>query len=116
MSFAARTESLQLEGAYEVLARAQALEAEGRSMIHLEVGEPDFATPPNIALAGIDAIASGRTRYNPTAGLPSLRELIAATAGGHRGLAVRASQVVVSPGAKPNLFFPTWRWSIQATK
>jgi len=107
MSFAARTESLQLEGAYEVLARAQALEAEGRSMIHLEVGEPDFATPPNIALAGIDAIASGRTRYNPTAGLPSLRELIAATAGGRRGLALRASQVVVSPGAKPNLFFPT---------
>lgn len=107
MSFAARTESLQLEGAYEVLARAQALEAEGRSMIHLEVGEPDFATPPNIALAGIDAIASGRTRYNPTAGLPALRELIAATAGGRRGLTFRASQVVVSPGAKPNLFFPT---------
>ncbi len=107
MSFAARTETLQLEGAYEVLARAQALEAEGHSLIHLEIGEPDFPTPANICLAGIEAIANGRTRYNPPAGLPSLREVIAASAGDQRGITVRAGQVVVSPGAKPNLFFPT---------
>jgi aspartate aminotransferase len=107
MSFAARTDTLKLEGAYEVLARAQALESEGHSLIHLEIGEPDFPTPANICLAGVEAIASGRTRYNPPAGLPSLREVIAASAGDRRGIRVRASQVVVSPGAKPNLFFPT---------
>jgi aspartate aminotransferase len=107
MVFASRTGALQPEGAYEVLARAQALEAEGRSIIHLEIGEPDFATPPNISLAGIDAIASGRTRYNPTAGLPALREVIARHAGEQRGVSLEANQVVVGPGAKPLLFFPT---------
>jgi aspartate aminotransferase len=107
MSFAARTDLLQTEGAYEVLARAQAMEAEGRNIIHLEIGEPDFVTPPNICLAGIDAITSGRTRYNPTAGLPALRQVIARQAGAQRGLTFTPEQVVVSPGAKPNLFFPT---------
>ncbi len=107
MSFAARTDLLQTEGAYEVLARAQAMEAEGRNIIHLEIGEPDFVTPPNICLAGIDAITSGRTRYNPTAGLPALRQVIARQAGAQRGLDFTPEQVVVSPGAKPNLFFPT---------
>ena len=107
MVYASRTGALQPEGAYEVLARAQALEAEGRSIVHLEIGEPDFATPPNISLAAIDAIASGRTRYNPTAGLPALRDVIARQAGEQRGVSFEANHVVVGPGAKPLLFFPT---------
>jgi len=107
MTFAARTRHLRPEGAYQVLARAQMLEAQGRDIIHLEIGEPDFTTPPHIGLAGIGAIASGQTRYNPPAGLNRLREIIAEDAARRRGIAIRPTQVVVSPGAKPNLFFPT---------
>ncbi|MEW6569273.1 MAG: pyridoxal phosphate-dependent aminotransferase [Chloroflexota bacterium] len=106
MTLASRTRHLRAEGAYHVLARAQALEAEGRDIIHLEIGEPDFPTPPSIARAGIAAIEQGRTRYNPPAGLWTLREAIAEQAGRRLGLDVRPTQVVVSPGAKPNLFFP----------
>jgi aspartate aminotransferase len=107
MSLAQRTEHLSPEGAYQVLARAQALEAGGKHMIHLEIGEPDFNTPANVSLAGIEAIASGQTRYNPPAGLPRLREAIAEFAGKQRGLKFEPGQVVVGPGAKPILFFPT---------
>ncbi len=107
MTFASRIQSLRPEGAYHVLARAQALEAEGRDIVHLEIGEPDFATPSHIARAGMAAIEQGRTRYNPPAGLWALREAIAEDASLRRGLRVRPTQVVVSPGAKPNLFFPT---------
>jgi aspartate/methionine/tyrosine aminotransferase len=107
MTFAQRTEQLRAEGAYQVLARAQELEAGGKDIIHLEIGEPDFTTPANVSLAGIEAIAAGHTRYNPPSGLPRLREAIAEYAGKRRGIAVRPSQVVVGPGAKPILFFPT---------
>ncbi len=107
MTFASRVRSLRPEGAYHVLARAQALEAQGRDIIHLEIGEPDFPTPSSIARAGIAAIEQGQTRYNPPAGLWALREAIADDASRRRGIAVRPTQVVVSPGAKPNLFFPT---------
>lgn len=107
MTFATRTNHLKPEGAYQVLARAQMLEAQGRDIIHLEIGEPDFATPTNVSQAAIDAIANGRTRYNPPAGLAALREVIAEDAGRRRGISIRSEQVVVSPGAKPNLFFPT---------
>ncbi|MFN2143481.1 MAG: pyridoxal phosphate-dependent aminotransferase, partial [Candidatus Promineifilaceae bacterium] len=69
MNFAERTAELRPEGAYQVLARAGELEAQGRSIIHLEIGQPDFNTPDNISLSGIRAIATGHTRYNPTAGL-----------------------------------------------
>ena len=65
MSFARRIAHLKPEGAFAVLVRAQALEAQGRDIIHLEIGQPDFETYPHIALAGINAIASGKTRYNP---------------------------------------------------
>jgi aspartate/methionine/tyrosine aminotransferase len=106
MSFAQRVTHLEPEGAYAVLARAQALEAEGREIIHLEIGQPDFETFSHISLRGIQAIAEGRTRYNPPAGVPALREAIATDAGARRGLAIRPSQVVVGPGAKPGLFFP----------
>ena len=107
MAFATRTDHLRPEGAYQVLARAQALEAGGHDIIHVEIGEPDFATPAHISLAGIGAIAGGQTRYNPPAGLSRLREVIAEDAGRRRGISIRPGQVVVSPGAKPNLFFPT---------
>ena len=107
MQFAQRTAELRPEGAYQVLARAQELEASGREIIHLEIGQPDFDTFANISLAGIRAITEGRTRYNPPAGVPDLRRVIAEDAGSRRGIEIRPEQVVVSPGAKPNLFFPT---------
>ncbi len=107
LPMALRVDSLEPEGAYRVLARAQALERGGRDIIHLEIGEPDFATDPMICRAGIEAIESGQTRYNPTPGIGSLREAIAEDVGRRRGIAVDAENVVVGPGAKPFLFFPT---------
>ncbi|MEW6580798.1 MAG: pyridoxal phosphate-dependent aminotransferase [Chloroflexota bacterium] len=107
MAFAQRIANLRAEGAYQVLARAQELERAGRDIIHLEIGEPDFRTAPPISLAGIKAIAEGRTRYNPPRGIAELRELLAADAGQRRGMTVSPAQVIIAPGAKPNLFFPT---------
>lgn len=107
MTYAQRTDHLRPEGAYQVLARAQELEAQGKHIIHLEIGEPDFVTPSHVSLAGIKAIANGQTRYNPPAGMTPLRDAIAEYAGRLRGIPIKPSQVVVSPGAKPNLFFPT---------
>ncbi len=106
MSFASRVNHLKAEGAYQVLARAQELEAAGRDIIHLEIGEPDFSTASHISMMGIKAIADGKTRYNPPSGLNDLREVIAEDAGRRRGITIDPAQVVVSPGAKPNLFFP----------
>jgi aspartate/methionine/tyrosine aminotransferase len=107
MEFAQRVQNLQPEGAYAVLERAQELEAQGREILHLEIGQPDFQTFPHISEAGVQAIRAGRTRYNPPAGLPRLRQVIAADAGRRRGLKFTPGQVVVGPGAKPGLFFPT---------
>ncbi len=107
MTYADRTSGLRSEGAYQVLARAQELEARGRDIIHLEIGEPDVPTPANVRAAAHEAIESGRTHYTPTAGIPELRERIADDASRRLGIDVRPEQVVVSPGAKPNLFFPT---------
>ena len=73
-----RIQHLEPEGAYEVLAKAQQLEAEGRDIIHLEIGQPDFQTFPNIGIAGIRAVATGQTRYTPSAGIPELKKEIAA--------------------------------------
>jgi aspartate/methionine/tyrosine aminotransferase len=106
MQFVKRIAHLKPEGAYVMLARAQALEAQGREIIHLEIGQPDFDTYPNVALAGIRAIATGKTGYNPSAGIPPLRQAIAEDAGRRRGFSFSAAQVVVAPGAKPILFFP----------
>lgn len=106
MSYAIRTSHLKAEGAYQVLARAQELEASGRQIIHLEIGQPDFETFDNIRLAGIRAITEGQTRYTPPIGMKSLREVIAEDAGKRHGFQIHPDQVVVSPGAKPNLFFP----------
>lgn len=107
MTYAERTAHLKPEGAYQVLTRAQDLEAEGLDIIHLEIGQPDFETFPNVSQAGIRAISEGRTRYNPPAGIAELRQAIAKDAGRRRGMEILPEQVVVSPGAKPNLFFPT---------
>jgi aspartate/methionine/tyrosine aminotransferase len=107
MMFASRVSRLEEEGAYTVLARAQALEAQGRDILHLEIGQPDFETFPHISQAGMNAIATGKTRYNPPAGLLALRAIIAADASTRRGIAIRPEQVIIGPGAKPGLFFPT---------
>lgn len=107
MVFAERVTHLAQEGAYHMLARAQALEAAGRRIIHLEIGQPDAPTFENIREAGIQAIEDGFTRYTPPAGMPALRKAIAEDAGRRRGMEFNPSQVVVSPGAKPALFFPT---------
>lgn len=106
MSFANRTQHLKPEGAYEVLARANQLEASGKEIIHLEIGQPDYATFENVSQAGIEAIRAGKTRYTPPAGMPSLREALAEDAGRRRGILIHPDEVVISPGGKPNLFFP----------
>jgi aspartate/methionine/tyrosine aminotransferase len=106
MSFAQRIAHLRPEGAYAVLARAQALEAQGREIVHLEIGQPDFDTYPHIALAGIRAITTGQTRYNPPSGLPALRQALAEDAGRRRGVQFSPQQVVVAPGAKPLILLP----------
>ena len=108
--FAERVRSLEPEGAYRMLARARSLEAQGREILHLEIGQPDVPTFEHVSQAGIDAIVEGQTRYSPTAGLEPLREAIARDAGARRGISLRPSQVVVGPGAKPALFFPTSPW------
>jgi aspartate aminotransferase len=107
MSFASRTEHLIPEGAYQVLAKADQLEASGREIIHFEIGQPDFDTFPNISMAGIRAIIEGHTRYTPPAGMPSLREAIAEDCGHRRNIHIEPTEVVIGPGAKPALFFPT---------
>jgi aspartate aminotransferase len=98
-------ERLGTETAFEVLARAKALEATGRRVIHLEIGEPDFATPPHIVEAAAKALRDGMTHYCPAPGIPALREACADHLSRHRGLAIDPSRVVVTPGAKPFLFF-----------
>jgi aspartate/methionine/tyrosine aminotransferase len=107
MDFADRVLNLQAEGAYYMLARAQAVESTGRQVIHLEIGQPDVPTFTNISRAGIQGILDGYTRYTPPAGIPALRKAIAEDAGRRRGISFNAAQVIIGPGAKPALFFPT---------
>ena len=104
--FTDRVTQLKPEGAYAVLARAQALEAQGRKILHFEIGQPDFPTPGHISEAGMDAIQTGKTRYTPPAGIPALRKAIADSASQRIGRDVEPASVVVGPGAKPGLFFP----------
>lgn len=96
---------LGTESAFDVLAKARALERQGRDIIHLEIGEPDFATPPHIVAAAKKALDDGYTHYGRAPGLPELREAIAREVAGTRGIPVHADQVVVTPGAKPVMFF-----------
>ncbi len=103
--YAERMKRLGTETAFEVLARAKQLEAKGVEVIHLEIGEPDFDTPANISQAAIQALNEGYTHYGPSAGLPEFREEIARYVSKDRGMKVGPENVVVTPGAKPVLFF-----------
>jgi aspartate/methionine/tyrosine aminotransferase len=94
------------EGAFDILVKARALEAQGRSIVHMEIGEPDFPTPRHIVEAGKKALDDGWTKYGPTQGDPELRQVIADLVSRTRGINVGEDRVVVTPGAKPNLFFP----------
>lgn len=105
VKFARRMGRLGTETAFEVLARAKALEAQGRSICHLEIGAPDFPTPPHIVDAAKEALDAGWTKYGPANGDPELRKEIAAYAGRLRGVTLDPDEVVVVPGAKPILFF-----------
>ena len=96
---------LGTETAFEVLVKAKALEAQGRDIIHLEIGEPDFDTPSNIIEAGCDALRKGFTHYGPSAGMPELREVIAQYVSETRRVNVTPEEVVVVPGGKPIIFF-----------
>jgi aspartate/methionine/tyrosine aminotransferase len=105
MKLADRMSRLGVESAFDVLVRARALEAKGKNIIHLEIGEPDFPTPPHIVEAGRRALAEGWTHYGPTQGLPELREAIAAEIARTRRVAVGPEHVCITPGAKPIMFF-----------
>ena len=103
--FAERMSRLGTETAFEVLARAKELERQGRDVVHLEIGEPDFDTPRFICDAAIEALNAGNTHYGPSAGMPEVRETIAEFIASSRGIPVTADNVVVTPGAKPIMFF-----------
>src|SRR5205809_5513387 len=105
LRLAKRMARLGTETAFEVLVKARALEAKGRDIVHLEIGEPDFDTPANIIAAAADALHKGFTHYGPSAGLPELRETIAGYVSETRGIDVAPSEVVVVPGGKPIIFF-----------
>src|SRR5713226_4725157 len=105
LRLAERMSRLGTETAFEVLNRARALERQGKDIIHLEIGEPDFDTPPNIINSGIDALRAGWTHYGPSAGLPELRQAIAEEVSRTRGVQVTSDEVVVVPGGKPIIFF-----------
>ncbi|MDQ3811131.1 MAG: pyridoxal phosphate-dependent aminotransferase, partial [Chloroflexota bacterium] len=93
------------ETAFEVLVRARALEATGRHVVHLEIGEPDFDTPAHIVAAGQRALEAGLTHYGPGAGLPELRQAVSRYLRAYRGLDVDPATVVITPGGKPVMFF-----------
>jgi aspartate aminotransferase len=105
LRLAERMSRLGTESAFEVLSRARVLEGQGKEIIHLEIGEPDFDTPANVVAAGIRAMQQGWTHYGPSAGLPALQEAIAEEVGRTRGVPVSSQEVVVVPGGKPIIFF-----------
>ena len=105
LQLARRMSRLGTETAFEVLNKARALERQGKNIIHLEIGEPDFDTPRNVVEAGVDALRKGWTHYGPSAGLPELRQTIAEYVSQTRGVKVTSEEVVVVPGGKPIIFF-----------
>jgi aspartate aminotransferase len=106
MKLAKRMDRILVESAFEVLVRARALEAAGRNIIHLEIGEPDFPTPAHIVEAAKVALDQGYTHYGPTQGLPELREAVAEHISHTRGIKVGPQHVCITPGGKPIIFFP----------
>ena len=105
LHLARRMSRLGTETAFEVLNKARVLERQGKSIIHLEIGEPDFDTPANVVDAGVDALRKGWTHYGPSAGLPDLRQTLAEYVSRTRGVKVTSDEVVVVPGGKPIIFF-----------
>jgi aspartate aminotransferase len=105
LQLARRMSRLGTETAFEVLNKARALERQGKSIIHLEIGEPDFDTPANVIEAGVDALHKGWTHYGPSAGLPELRQTIADYVSRTRSVKISPEEVVVVPGGKPIIFF-----------
>ena len=105
MKLAKRMNRLGTETAFEVLAKAQKLESQGKNVIHLEIGEPDFNTPENIITAGQNALSNGFTSYNPSPGYGDLRDVIANEINTSRGINVSGENVIVTPGGKPIMFF-----------
>ena len=105
MKLSERLARLGTETAFEVLVRARALEAKGRSIVHLEIGEPDFDTPAHVTEAAIAALKGGATHYGPAAGLPELRQAIAEDSTARRGVKATPEMVVVTPGGKPIMFY-----------
>lgn len=105
LKLARRMQRLGTETAFEVLVKARALEAQGKDIVHLEIGEPDFDTPSNVVDAGVAALKGGWTHYGPSAGLPELRQAIADYVSKTRGVPVKMEEVVVVPGGKPIIFF-----------
>jgi len=105
LQLARRMSRLGTETAFEVLNKARALEQQGKSIIHLEIGEPDFDTPANVIEAGVEALRGGWTHYGPSAGLPDLRQALAEYVSRTRGVKVSSEEVVVVPGGKPIIFF-----------
>ena len=105
MRLAGRMSRLGTETAFEVLARAQALERQGKHIVHLELGEPDFSSPDSAIKAGVDSLLSGLTKYTTSPGLLDLRSQIAEIEGPRRNLQFSPDQVVVTPGAKPIMFY-----------
>ncbi len=105
LRLASRMNRLGTESAFEVLVRARALEAQGKDIVHLEIGEPDFDTPANVVNAATKALHEGWTHYGPSAGLPQLREAAAADVARHLGISADPSEVVITPGGKPVMFF-----------
>ena len=105
LQLARRMSRLGTETAFEVLNKARALERQGKSVIHLEIGEPDFDTPANVIEAGVHALRGGWTHYGPSAGLPELRQAIAEYVASTRHVKVSSDEVVVVPGGKPIIFF-----------
>ena len=105
LQLARRMSRLGTETAFEVLNKARALERQGKNIIHLEIGEPDFNTPSNVVEAAVDALHKGWTHYGPSAGLPDLRQAIADYVSRTRGVKVTPDEVVVVPGGKPIIFF-----------
>lgn len=105
VKLAERMSRLGTETAFEVLAKAKSLEARGKEVIHLEIGEPDFDTPRNIIDAAVKALNAGKTHYGPAAGMPELRAVLAEDMSKRRHIKIQPDQVVVTPGAKPIMFF-----------
>lgn len=105
LQFAERMSRLGTESAFDVMVRARALAAQGKEIIYLQIGEPDFDTPSHIIEAGVEALRSGDTHYTPPAGIPELRQAIANEVSATRGVEITPDNVVVTPGGKPIMFF-----------